>query len=86
MDRCAPSRSSRAINPRPSSASTSGPYSAQADRISEGLPMFFLDRIDAGRQHAKRVKQQDFLDQETVVLGLPGVGSRLPTRSRWRST
>ena len=47
--------------------------------------MFFLDRIDVGRQHAKRVKQQDFLNRETVVLGLPGVGSRLPTRSRWRS-
>jgi predicted phosphoribosyltransferase/pimeloyl-ACP methyl ester carboxylesterase len=36
--------------------------------------MYFLDRIDAGRQLAKLVKQQDFLDQETVVLGLPRGG------------
>jgi putative phosphoribosyl transferase len=36
--------------------------------------VYFLDRIDAGRQLAERVKQQDFLDQETVVLGLPRGG------------
>ncbi len=34
--------------------------------------MYRLDRIDAARQHAEHVKQQDSLDQENVPLGPPG--------------
>ena len=45
-----------------------------------GAQMRFVDRVDAGRQLAERLRR--YADEDVVVLGLPAAVCRW--RSRWR--